>query len=197
MKYQCKAVILCLGINKKKKIAGLEKYEKENVSYCAICDGFFYKGKTIAVIGEGDFAVNECKELENLANKIYLLTNGDSNINYKNTKVEIIKNKINTFEGKTRLEKITFEGNKSINVDGVFIANGNLSTLELSKQLGLITKNNFVVIDNQFMTNVAGVFAGGDMIGGLLQVSKAVSDGAQAGLEAVRYIKFMELKNSK
>ena len=72
------------------------------------------------------------------------------------------------------------------------MAIGNLSSFELSKQLGIIDKNNFIMVDNNFMTNVAGVFACGDMSGGLLQISKAVSDGAHAGLEAVRYIKIME-----
>ena len=79
----------------------------------------------------------------------------------------------------------------------MFVALGSLSTLEMAKQLGLLTKNNTILVDENYMTNVAGVFAAGDCIGGLLQVAKAVSDGAMAGLMAVRYIKMLEEKNDK
>lgn len=189
--YKTKAVILCTGTAKKKTIAGLENFE--NVSYCAICDGFFYSGKTIAVVGEGKFALSECEELERVVDKIYLLTNGE-NVKVNNPKIEVINKKVKTYRGEKRVKEVEFEDSSKINVDGVFVASGSLSSFEISKQLGLITKNNFIVVDKNFLTNINGVFAAGDVIGGLLQVCKAVSDGAQAGLEAVRYLKIMEFK---
>lgn len=192
--YTCKAVILCMGGGKKKTLEGLEKYEGENVSYCAVCDGFFYKGKTVAVVGNGNFAINEAEELSKVTKKVYLLTNTDEKTAEKRKNLSIVSKKIANFVGKTRIERVVFEDNSYIDVDGVFVALGALSSFEIAKQLGIITKNNCIIVDKNFMTNVAGVFSAGDNIGGLLQVVKAVSDGAQAGLEAVRYIKMMELK---
>lgn len=189
--YQCKSVILCVGSEKKKTIDGLEKYENYNVSYCAICDGFFYKDKTVAVIGDKEFAASECEELKNIAKTTYLLTNGGK-LNKTIDGVNIIENKIVGFKGDLSLEEILFDNGENLKVDGVFVALGNLSTFEIAKQLGILTNNNSIIVDKNYMTNVAGVFAGGDVIGGLLQIAKAVSDGACAGLEAVRYIKIME-----
>ena len=190
--YNAKAVILCMGSPKKQTYKELEKFE--NVSYCAICDGFFYKNKTVAVIGDGDFALSECEELEKVVEKIYLIAKNVQIRAKNNNFIEVVQKNIKEFKGDVLLDKIVFEDGSSIEVDGAFVANGSLSSFELSKQLGLLTNNNFVMVDKSFMTNVAGVFAAGDMIGGLLQIIKAASDGAQAGLEAVRYIKIMELK---
>ena len=195
--FNSKAVILAMGSPKKKIIKGLEKFEGTNVSYCAICDGFFYKNKTVAVIGGGDFALSECEELEKVVKKIYLIAK-NAQINAKMHKnIEVINKNIEKFNGQDFVNEIVFDDGSKISVDGVFVAEGNLTSFELSKQLGLLDKNNFIMIDKNYMTNVAGVFAAGDMVGGLLQVSKAVSDGAGAGLEAVRYIKIMELKGEK
>ena len=195
--YSSKVVILCTGSGKKKTVDGLEKYEGENVSYCAVCDGFFYRGKTVAVIGSGKFALSEAEELSKIAKKVYLISNNDEKTNKIAKNIEKISKKIKEFVGKNRIEKIIFEDNSSVDVSGVFVALGSLSTLEMAKQLGLLTKNNTILVDENYMTNVAGVFAAGDCIGGLLQVAKAVSDGAMAGLMAVRYIKMLEEKNDK
>lgn len=191
--YVTKSIILCTGNKKKKTFPEIDKYAGQNVSYCAICDGFFYKNRTIAVIGSGEFAISECKELSKIVEKIYLITNGDL-ITCNLNNVEVISEKIDRVLGLDKLNGFVFEGGRQINVDGCFMAVGTLSSLEIAKQLGVITKNNFIMVDKNCMTNIPGVFAGGDVIGGLLQVSKAVSDGAIAGIEAVRYIKILEIK---
>lgn len=193
--FESKVVILCMGAPKKKSNKELEKFE--NVSYCAVCDGFFYKNKTVAVIGDGDFALSECEELEKVVKKIYLIAKNVQIDTKKHQNIEIIEKNIKSFNGDVLLSEILFEDGLKIEVDGLFIAKGNLSSFELTKQLGIIEKNNFILVDKSFMTNVAGVFCAGDMIGGLLQISKAVSDGAQAGLEAVRYIKILEYENNQ
>jgi len=189
--FETKAIIICTGAGVKKIIPELEDYKDKNVSYCAICDGFFYKDRPVCVIGDDQFAVNECLELEGIASKVYMLTNGVDIDAFSG--VQVITSKIREVNGLNRVEEIEFENDKKINVDGVFVALGSLSSTEIAKQLGLLTANNCIKVDKNFSTNVAGVFAGGDVIGGLLQVSKAVSDGAQAGLEAVKYVKIMEL----
>lgn len=187
--YICKALILCLGAGKEKTILNLNEFENTNVSYCAICDAFFYQEKEVCVIGDSELAKNEYNILKKVAKKVYLLTNG-TKIEDKN--YNIITDKIKTFIGKNKVEQVLFENKKTLNVDGVFVALGKLSNIEISKQLGVLTQNNNIVVDNHFQTNVAGVFAAGDAIGGLLQVVKATSDGACSAIEALKYITINE-----
>lgn len=193
--FESKVILLAMGSPKKKTVEGLEKFEGTNVSYCAICDGFFYKNKTVAVLGSGEFALSECEELEKMVKKIYLIAKNTQIDIKKHKNIEIVNKNIAEFRGQDFVKEILFDDGSKIDIDGVFIAEGSLTSFELSKQLGLLDKNNFIMVDKNFMSNVAGVFCAGDMIGGLLQISKAVSDGAQAGLEAVRYLKVMELKD--
>lgn len=190
--YSSKTLILCMGGQKRQTIAGIERFE--NVSYCAICDGFFYKDRVVAVIGDGEYAIAECQDLEKVAKKIYLCTNG-KRLDYSVSNVEIIETEIKEFQGTSILERIEFKDKKVIEVDGVFVALGKLGSLDIAQKLGILTNNDSIIVDKNMMTNVPGVFAGGDAVGGLLQVAKSVSDGAKAGLEAVRYLKFMEIKN--
>lgn len=190
--YIAKAVILCMGGNKKKTLNLLEDKKFENVSYCAICDGFFYRGLDVAVVGDDDFAVSESLELTGIAKNVYLLTNGKAVKEQKLQNVKVVSSKITEIVGKNTVQSIVFEDNSKLNIDGLFIALGTMSSMDTAKQLGVLTKNDYIMVDKNYMTNVAGVFAAGDAIGGLLQVSKAVSDGANAGLEAVRFIKIME-----
>ena len=187
-----KTIILALGAGKKKTVPGLERFENANVSYCAVCDGFFYQGKTVAVIGEGEFAIHEANELSKNAKTVYIIgENCKKSIKLAKNIQVIDKNAID-FVGKDMVEGVVFEDKSRVKVDGVFVALGSLSTFELCKQMGILTQDNRVLVDKHFMTNIVGVFAAGDCIGGLLQVAKAVSDGAEAGLEAVRYIKTLE-----
>lgn len=188
---EAKAVILALGRGKKKTIKELEPYQNSNVSYCAICDGFFYKGKNVAVIGDGNFALSEVEELSKNAKTVYLLSQKPLKSAKTSKNIKILEEKIQSFEGKDRVEKVVLTS-KTIDVDGVFVALGSLSSFEIAKQLGLLTSGDNIDVDKSFMTNVAGVFAVGDCVGGLLQVSKAVGDGAVAGIEAVRYVKMLE-----
>lgn len=190
--YESRAIILATGVEKKKIVKGLEPYEGKNVSSCAVCDGFFYKNKIVAVIGDKDFAISECEELSKVTSKTFLLTDGKNvDCNIKN--VEVITKKIKSFSGKDLLDIISFDDGDKIHIDGCFVALGDLSSSDISKRLGLFMAKNYIVIDKNMMTNVAGVFACGDVVGGLLQVSKAVSDGAKAGLESARYIKMLEI----
>lgn len=190
--FLAKSVILALGAGKKKTIEALEKYENANVSYCAVCDGFFYSGKSVAVIGSEDFALSEAEELSKNAKNVYVVAeNCKKSVNLSEN-IQIINKKIKSFGGDLLVEEIIFDDNSKLKIDGIFVALGSLSSFEICKQLGILTDQNRIIVDKHFMTNVAGIFACGDCIGGLLQVCKAVSDGAQAGLEAVRYIKMKE-----
>lgn len=190
--YVCRAVILCMGGNKKITPSILQDTSFENVSYCAICDGFFYKGQNVAVIGDGEFAAAESEELAHIAKNVCVLTDGNKEFVAKSQNVKVISNKMAKIIGNDRVESIIFEDGTKLDIDGVFIALGTMSSFALAKQLGVLMNKDYISVDKNYMTNIAGVFAGGDSIGGLLQVAKAVSDGAGAGLEAARYIKIME-----
>lgn len=189
-KYEAKTLIMAVGQKRKElEVKGASELEGKGISYCAICDGFFYRNKDVAVIGSGDYAISETNDLINLANKITILTNGEKAPDIRADNVEIITKSIKEISGENKAEKIVFEDNSSLKTDGIFIAQGGNGPVSIAKKLGLILKNNKIEVDENMRTNIPGVFACGDCTEGLLQICKAVYDGAKAGLEAVNYIR--------
>lgn len=186
--YKSKAVIIATG-NKKLKpnIKGIDEFEGKGISYCAICDGFFYRNKNVVVIGNGEFAINEANILKNIANNVKILTNGLEML--QKTNIEVSKGKIKEIKGGLRVQEVVFEDNSTIEVDGVFVALGEAGGADFAKKIGVLTNNDNIVVDEKMQTNVKGLFACGNANGGLLQVSKAVYEGAVAGLSASNYLK--------
>lgn len=188
-KYTSKAVIIAMGAKfGKLNIPGMDKFEGKGISYCAICDGFFYRGKDVVVIGSGDYAISEANDLINIAKKVTILTNGEKAPEFRAPNVEIITDPIKEISGSSKVEEIQLQ-NTHIKADGVFIANGSCGSIELAKKIGILTKDNSIVVDSNMKTNLGGIFACGDCTGGLFQVSKAVYEGTKAGLSAVEYLK--------
>lgn len=187
--YEAKTVILATG-NKRKtpNINGINNFNGKGISYCAVCDGFFYKNKEVVVIGNGEYAINEVNHLLPLAKKVTMLTNGKE-IDNKNTNINIDNREINEFRGDTSLKEIVFNDNSNIKVDGAFIALGTATSTDLAQRLGVIIKDNKIVVNEKMETNVKGLFAAGDCTGGLLQISKAVYEGMKAGLSAINFLK--------
>ena len=185
--FETKSVILSTG-NKKIKpdIPGIIEYEGKGISYCAICDAFFYRNKNVAVIGNGEFAINEANELANVANKVYILTNGLETIDCE---YDVNTKKISKITGDAKVNKIIFEDDSYTEIDGVFIAIGEAGAGDFAKTLGIIQDGDKIKVNNNMETNVKGVFACGDVTGGLLQISKSVYEGAIAGLTAANYIR--------
>ena len=162
-KYQTKTVILATGNRKNTpQIKGLENLEGRGVSYCAICDGFFYKNKEVAVIGNGNYAIQEANELLPLAKKITILTNGEEKPKAENTKFEINTKKIVEVIGDSKIESILFQDGTSLKIDGLFIAQGVAGGFELAKKLGILTKKEQIIVNEKMETNVEGVYACGD-----------------------------------
>lgn len=200
--YQAKAVILATGLKRiVPKIENIEKYINKGVSFCALCDGYFYKGKNVVVIGDGKNAIEEADVLKKVAKSVRILTSSEiKSINGTEQKVKSItlKNDINECKSNNK-ESNQEEVNKNkasdsndsneIQVDGVFIAEGIAGGFEFAKRMGIITKNETIVVNDKMQTNVPGVFACGNITGGLLQVSKAVYEGAEAGINVINYIK--------
>lgn len=185
--FEAKALILSTGNRKlKPNIKGIAEFEGKGISYCAICDAFFYRNKNVVVIGNGRFAVNEAEELSHVANKVIILTNG---LEKPECDFELNSNKIKAITGDTRVRKVEFEDGSQIDVDGIFIALGEAGASDFAKTLGILQDGENIRVNEKMETNVKGVYACGNITGGLLQVCKAVYEGAEAGLAAVNYIR--------
>ena len=185
--YNSKTVIIATG-NKKLKpnIKGIEKFEGKGISYCAICDGFFYRNKNVAVIGNGRFAINEANDLKQIANKVTIYTDG-LEMNEK-TEFEVQSCKIRKIIGEDKVKAIEFENGYKIEVDGIFIALGEAGGINFARKVGVITVGDNIKVNENMETNIPGLYACGNATGGLLQISKAVYDGAKAGLSAINYL---------
>ena len=125
-KYSCKVVIVGTGNkNLRPNIKGIEEYEGKGISYCAICDGFFYRDKNVVVIGNGKYAIKEANDLKNIAKSVKILTNGLEM--EEETEFEVKSLKIAEIVGDGKVNSIRFEDGSIIDVDGVFIAIGKAS----------------------------------------------------------------------
>ena len=152
--------------------------------------------------------MSEVEILRRVAKKIYVLTNGDAiqnwnnsnvnnNENIENSKnvnnienVKIVNKKIKEITGNNKVDEIIFEDGSSIPVNGVFIALGEAGANDFAKTLGIMTeKNGNIIVDENMMTNVKGIFACGNITGGLLQVNKSAYEGAKAGLSVSKFLK--------
>ena len=188
--YLSKTVIIATG-NKKLKpnIKGIEEFDGKGISYCAICDGFFYRGKNVAIIGSGNYAVSEANDLINLTNNITILSNGKKAPEIRADNVNTNEKVIKEIRGEKRVEVVEFMDNTVLKTDGIFIAEGVAGSTEFAKKLGILTQSNKIKINEKMETNIPGIYACGDCTGGLLQVSKSVYEGTIAGLEAIKYLK--------
>ena len=185
--FETKSVIIATGNRKvKPSIKGIAEFEGRGISYCAICDAFFYRNKNVAVIGNGKFAVNEATELSHVVNKVTILTNG---LEKPECEFEVNTNKISVINGKEKVTDIEFEDGSKLEIDGVFIALGEAGASDFAKTLGIIQNGENIKVNDKMETNVKGVYACGNITGGLLQICKAVYEGAQAGLSVVNYIR--------
>lgn len=186
-KYEAKAVILATGVSRNvPNIKGIKEFEGKGVSYCAVCDSFFYKGKDVAVLGDGNYAIHEFETLKPIASSVTILTNGNTMVENRNSSIEVNSKKIREFRGDTKLEKVEFEDNTIQNLNGVFIAMGTASSSDLARKIGARIENNNIVVNENMETTVPSLFACGDCTGGLLQISKAVYEGAKAGLAVLK-----------
>lgn len=188
--FPAEAIVLATGISRKvPKIEGLEKFEGSGVSYCATCDGFFFRGKDVAVLGSGQYAANEAMELMPIASSVTILTNGEDLKPELPNGIKLNTAKIKAFRGEHALEAVEFEDGTELTVAGVFIAMGTAGSADFAKKLGAETEGNKIIVDENMATNVPGIFAAGDGTGGWYQVAKAVYQGAVAGSEAAKFLR--------
>ena len=184
------AVVLAMGASRlAPPLAGVKELEGHGVSYCAICDAFFYRGKEAAVLGAGDYALAEAAALLPHAAKVHLLTNGEAAPAQLPAGVLVHGERIAAVEGEGRVERVVFADGRELPVSGVFVAVGTAGSTAIAKKLGILLDGVYLKVDETMATNVPGVFAAGDATGGLLQVAKAVHEGAVAGLSALKFLR--------
>lgn len=186
-KYDTKSVILATGVNRNiPNIKGIKEFEGKGISYCAICDSFFYKEKDVAVLGEGNYAIHEFETLKPIANSVTILTNGGKIVQNRSNGVVVNEKKIKEFRGTNKLEEVEFEDDTKQKINGVFIAVGTASSTDIARRIGARIENNNIVVNENMETTVPGLFACGDCTGGLLQISKAIYEGTKAGLAVLK-----------
>ncbi|QNU67563.1 NAD(P)/FAD-dependent oxidoreductase [Ruminiclostridium herbifermentans] len=193
--YSCKSVLLATGQQTVKlKIDRLNEFEGKGVSYCTTCDGFFYRGLKVGLVGYKDYVIHEAMELEPLTKNITIFTNGNElelsdKFSKLASKFSVNKNVIKGIDGKDVIESIIFEDGTKETIDGLFIAFESASSIDFARKLGVITQKNSVVVDENQMTNLKGLFAAGDCTEGLKQISTAVGQGAVAGKQMISYVR--------
>lgn len=184
------SVIIATGSSRAlPKIPGFEKYEGKGVSFCAVCDGFFYRGKDVAVLGCCEYAAHEARELLPLASSVTLVTHGSTPIKDLPEGLKVDTRRIAELRGGDMLEKVVFEDGDTLTARGLFIAQGIAGSADLAKKVGAETVGNRIRVDDEMQSSVPLLFAAGDCTGGMLQIAKAVYEGARAGTEAVRALR--------
>ena len=184
------AVILATGASRAAPhIPGLAGLEGHGVSYCATCDAFFYRGRDVAVLGSGEYALHEVQALLPVVKSVTLLTNGSPLTASFPPEVTVCPEKVNAILGKDRVSGVELSGGKTVALSGVFVALGVAGSTALARKLGAEVDGNHILVDEHMQTTLPGLYAAGDCTGGLLQVAKAVYEGALAGTEAAKALR--------
>lgn len=189
--YTAKTVIIAVGADRRKlNVNGESELSGKGVSYCATCDGNFFKNKTVAVVGGGDVACEDALYLSNICSKVYLIHRRDTlrgakhlqNKIFDNEKIEILFNsQVKEICGENRVESLLLDNGNILEVDGVFIAVGITADTSLLGDIAETDESGFIVAGEDCKTSLDGLYAVGDIrTKPLRQISTAVSDGANA-----------------
>jgi thioredoxin reductase (NADPH) len=202
--YKVKAILLCtgteyrkLGVNGEKELTG------KGVSYCATCDGYFFKDKTVAIVGGGNTALVEAVFLKQIGcKKVYLIHRRNqlrAEKAYQDDAIEsgvdiVYETHVEQIIGDQKVEalklhNVNTDKKSKLQVDGVFVSIGEEPQNTLAKKLGCkLDEKGYVIVDKAFRTNIKGVYAAGDLTGGLRQVITACAEGAIAALSTTEVL---------
>lgn len=200
--YTAKTVIIATGLENRPLGLGEEKMIGRGISYCATCDGAFYKGKTVAVVGGGNTALSDVLVLADLAEKVYLIHRrtefrGEAKlveqVKKRNNVELVLDSEVEKLEGEKRLEAVEVKNKngevRRILVDGLFVAVGQMPKNENFADVIEVDEAGYILADESCETNVAGIFVAGDnRKKEVRQLVTATSDGAVAALKAVQYL---------
>jgi len=202
--YLAKTVILATGcVHRKLKAEGIDDFQDSGVSYCAVCDGSFYEGKDVCLVGDANTALQYSILLSNICRKVYVCTLFDKFFGerplvdalLKKENVEVIHNvSLKTVNGNDKIESLDFENTKTkeiqnIKVDGLFVAIGQIPNNKDFENLVDLDEQGYFDSNETCKTKTEGLYVAGDARRkDLRQVATAISDGAQAATLAVNYI---------
>ena len=205
-KFKAYTVCIATGSERKKLgIPGEEEFAGRGVSYCATCDGPFYKDKVVIVVGGSDSAAKEALFLSQNVKKVYIVYRGEEiraePINkkrvYENEKIEFIyKTNIVEIKGDTSVKSVIFDNGKKFDIDGVFIEVGSIPNSDLAKRISVKTnEKNEIKINRKSETNIPGIFAAGDVADApFKQAITGVAEGVIAAFSAFDYVKEMNIE---
>lgn len=191
--YQAKTILLATGAAAAKGFEGEEELLGRGVSYCATCDGFLYKGKTIAVFCGDERFEHEVDYLAELADKVYVASaytggkygrNPSAEITLDN--IELFPKPIKKISGGMKADSVVLTDGSVVNVDGIFCLRNSIAPTTLLK--GLELDGAHIIVDRAMNTNMAGVFAAGDCTGRPYQIAKSVGEGNIAAHTIVEYL---------
>lgn len=200
--FQAKTVILTIGsVARVLNVPNEKKFVGKGISYCATCDGNFFKNKTVAVVGAGDGAISTTQYLAGIVKKVYIISKY-SPMKLKNTRTEeldkfdnieyVLGYQITDLIGEDSIKAIVVNGEngeREIEVEGVFVSIGRSPDSEDIKGQIALDEKGYIVADSDMKTNIDGVFAAGDIVSGSIkQIITAASSGAIAGTSAIKYI---------
>ncbi len=192
---RCLALVIATGqARKAPRIEGLDALTGRGVAFCTLCDAYFHRGKPVAVLGDGAFALHEARELAAIASSVTLLANGRTpseayldEARSRGWPVDL--RPIRRLEGQDTLTGVSFDSGDSLPLSGLFIAEGMAGSLSFAVSLGLETEGGALKVDRRGATAQPGIFGAGDCVGGILQLSVAVGEGAAAGISALEYVR--------
>ena len=202
--YEAKTVIIATGNDKRELgVPGEKELLGRGVSYCATCDGNFFRGKDVVIVGGGEESVDDALYLANLCNKVYFVYNRKMDISKLNKdNIEILENtKVKSINGENKVEKVVVLDNddkeRELEVSGIFIAIANIPETSYLLNGISVNENGNVIASEDLTTGKVGIFVAGDLREkSLRQVATAVSDGAVAATNAVRYLNELKSENA-
>ena len=194
-----RSIIIATGRKPRKlNVPGEEKLLGKGVSYCAVCDGFFFSGRTVAIVGGGNTAVTDALYMSKVAKKVYVIHRRDTFRADKvlvdrlksSDNIELVLNsEVKEIIGENKVEGVILKDGRKLELDGVFIAIGEVPNAEPFKDLVKLNGYNEIITDKLQHTSVEGVFAAGDITDfPYKQIIIAEEQGAVAALEALKYI---------
>ena len=184
--YKARSIILATGVVSAKSIPGEDEFVGRGVSYCATCDGFLYKGKTIGVLCKSKRFEHEVEYLASLADHVHFFADYEKpTIHAQN--VSAVDSKCIGIEGSLKVNRLTLENGTSLPVDGFFILRDAIAPTTLLP--GIETKQGQILVDRNMVTNLPGCFACGDCTGAPYQYAKAVGEGNVAAHSVIKYLR--------
>lgn len=191
--YESRTVLIAVGAPVVRvPVRNLDRFEGAGVSYCTTCDGFFYRGRRVGVLGYNDYGVHEAKELMPFTRDIVFFTNGrplelSDASSAELASLETVDGEIASLEGEETLERVVLKDGRAVEVSGLFVAYGSASGITFALKMGIETSGSSIVVNERQETNIAGLYAAGDVTGGFKQVSVAVGQGAMAGRQMIEH----------